>query len=312
MEYVIPSGYQPAPNLTLYSNGSGTSFAMAQGGLVAPAPGDLAICAAVAFAGTSPATLSPTSGWNNRYSIVYTSGTNYGFIVEDIQTTTPVSPVMTTSSATAQTWAMVASSFSLVSKTLAPPSASTASLWLESDYGLWTGLGTGVEANGNTIEQWNDQSSSANHATNSGTSTTRPTLATGLGPTGAQSVVFNRTNSTFLNNAYTGEIGALFVVYAPFGINQDMSMLAADTSDAVNIAAYNLQSCTSETSYANPAINECWLNPLLWTRATALDSSVSLPQSVQCEVMPVCNFWDLVTVINNPTSPPSAFRLQAQ
>src|SRR5580692_2641587 len=59
-----------------------------------------------------------------------------------------------------------------------PPAVSGLQLWLKADAGVYSDAGTTLATNGQTVQQWNDQSGNGRHATQA-TSGNRPTYNTG-------------------------------------------------------------------------------------------------------------------------------------
>jgi hypothetical protein len=86
-----------------------------------------------------------------------------------------------------------------------PLSISGCTLWLKGDAGVYHDSGVTLATNGQSVQQWNDQSGSGHHATNTGTP---PTYATGLSP----------SLLPCLNFANSGAMTAGFTVAAPYTI----------------------------------------------------------------------------------------------
>ena len=120
------------------------------------------------------------------------------------------------------------------------PSATQPDLWIDANAGLYSDAGTTICTNGTTCEQANDQSGHGRNATQA-TSGARPTFTTNV-CNGKPGLLFNGT-STYLNSAYTGEVGTVFVVYAQDSAqsNSYADLLGADNNDSQAFGAYYVQ-----------------------------------------------------------------------
>ena len=94
------------------------------------------------------------------------------------------------------------------------PSATQPDLWLKFDASSYHDAGTTLCTNGQTIQQVNDSSGHSRNATQT-SGTNQPTWYSGV-LNGLGMAKLNGTNN-YLNSAYTGEIGTVFIVYASDG-----------------------------------------------------------------------------------------------
>lgn len=117
-----------------------------------------------------------------------------------------------------------------------PGGTTTPNLWLDAAVGVYVDAGVTPATNGQTVQQWNDQSGNGNNATQA-TSTNRPTFTTGL-VNSLPALVFDGIDN-FMSHTNTGEIGTVFIVYSFQGpIIEYGAMMSADTSDAIDLGAY--------------------------------------------------------------------------
>jgi hypothetical protein len=82
----------------------------------------------------------------------------------------------------------------------AGPPSSARVLWLKADAEVYNDAGTTLATDGETVQQWNDQSGSS-HNVSQATSGSRPTFKTGVGPNGLDAVRFDGSIPTGLEVA---------------------------------------------------------------------------------------------------------------
>lgn len=122
---------------------------------------------------------------------------------------------------------------------MAGPTATTPDLWLKADTEVYKDSGTTLCADGETIQQWNDQSGNARHAT----AGTKPVYRATQGPGGVPAVQFAAGSSQYLDNAYTGEPATVFAVYKTTTWNSGhQTILGADTSASIALGSYYFKS----------------------------------------------------------------------
>jgi hypothetical protein len=69
--------------------------------------------------------------------------------------------------------------------------------WYKADTGVYNDAGVTLATNGQTVQQWNDQSGNGNHITQTGAGTNKPTLNT-TGFNGLSTIVFTGSNAQWL------------------------------------------------------------------------------------------------------------------
>jgi len=109
-------------------------------------------------------------------------------------------------------------------------------LWLSADSGTFKDAGVTPCANGDTVQQWNDQSGNANNASQS-SSGNRPGFNTNI-QNSLPAVTFVSASNEYMQHGYTGELGTVFAVYANTDATTGGALFSGDTSDAVADAAY--------------------------------------------------------------------------
>ncbi len=150
-----------------------------------------------------------------------------------------------------------------------PPDATSATLkqWFKSDAGVYKDAGVTLAADGETVQQWNDQSGNGNNATQ-GTAGNRPTLRTNV-VNGLPAIDFIATRPDFfdvggpLSGATAGEI---FLVLK---INTDPP--AVDTK--TGIYDYSAADFSSHYTWTDGIIYDSWGATV---RKTTVDPSTSL------------------------------------
>ncbi len=174
---------------------------------------------------------------------------------------------------------------------ITPLDVSGVSLWLKADQGVYSDAGVTPAVNGGTVQQWNDFSGNNRHAIQT-TAANQPLLATNV-LNGRPAIRFDGTNDRFVS-AFTTDPGCIFIVYkvAALGANGTaQSLMGGDTSDAVNIGSYYLQSVTSG---ANNAARRAQ-----YSRTTSADtSSVSWFAGSQPEFAA----WQMATMRSDKTT----------
>jgi hypothetical protein len=119
-----------------------------------------------------------------------------------------------------------------------PTDVANLQLWLKADAGVYHDAGTTLATNGQTVQQWNDQSGNSRHASQA-TSGNRPGYNTSA-KNSLPAIRFASASSQYLSHSYTGELGTAFVVYRNNDATTGGALISGDTSDAVADAAYYL------------------------------------------------------------------------
>ena len=135
----------------------------------------------------------------------------------------------------------------------------TPDLWLDGSVGTYSDAGITPAVDGGAIQQWNDQSGNNRHATQTGTSTLRPTLKTSY-QNSLNCVKWSGTQ--WMNNAFTGEPKTIIVVYLSNIKAFNQTILGANTTAGINDGAYGL----------NPFNDPSTKMQCFWARSTAADS----------------------------------------
>jgi hypothetical protein len=114
------------------------------------------------------------------------------------------------------------------------PTATTPQLWIKADAGVYVDAGVTLATNGQTVEQWNDQSGNGNNATQA-TSGNRPTYNTNK-YNGLPAITFAATNLIT-----SGSLGPLAQPYTIFVVVRQSTFkanrTAVDTSNGTNECA---------------------------------------------------------------------------
>jgi hypothetical protein len=108
-----------------------------------------------------------------------------------------------------------------------PPPSSGLVCWLKADAGVYHDAGVTLATNGQTVQQWNDQSGSGNHATQA-TSGDRPTYNTNV-QNSLPGIAFNGS-ATYLFNGYTGWPYTALIVFKSSNVLNYQEFLGADDS----------------------------------------------------------------------------------
>lgn len=127
-------------------------------------------------------------------------------------------------------------------------------LWHSADVGVYSDLGTTPAANGGSVEQWNDQSGNALHATQTGAAGIRPVFKTNI-QNGLPALQFTAASSQFLNAAYLAtQPGTILCVYsvnkaAPLG-NTEAPLLNAYAAAGAQFC-WGLRASSNQGTYNN-------------------------------------------------------------
>lgn len=140
-----------------------------------------------------------------------------------------------------------------------PPSQSGLIGWYKADAGVFSDLGSTAAINGDPVQQWNDQSGTANHLINSAGSSTRPTFNTGR-LNGLPGLAFAQANSQIIQTAAGASLGgttlSVFMVIkasTPVANARVFEFKATadanDFSNATSVIAFYYPSTTSLKSF---------------------------------------------------------------
>jgi len=102
--------------------------------------------------------------------------------------------------------------------------------WFAADQQVYKDAGSTLCVDGDTVQQWNDLSGTGNNATQA-TSGRRPTYHTNK-LNGLPSITFTRSNTNYMNRAFTGDPLTVFVVLKAATLNNFQAFLGADEGNA--------------------------------------------------------------------------------
>lgn len=121
---------------------------------------------------------------------------------------------------------------------MAGPTATTPKLWLECDVGVYKDAGSTLCADGDTSQQWNDQSGNGNHVTQSG-ATARPTYHTNK-RNGLPTLTFDGSNDCF-SSPCLAEPKTVFCVIKNRVNGNNYTPIGGDVSGGSTFGAYYYQ-----------------------------------------------------------------------
>jgi hypothetical protein len=159
---------------------------------------------------------------------------------------------------------------------VAGPTASNPTVWLKADSGVYTDAGSTLATNGQTVEQWNDQSGNGNNVSQA-TSGNRPTFETGLwGSANMPGVLFASASSNYMDSPTFGtplsQPTTIFIVVQQTiiggatktffdtntGANEQV-LLCNSSSGYTQYAGTNVSSATG-LAFDTPGFFECYFD----------------------------------------------------